>query len=135
MGEPEIRQVPPLGEARSWRGLAVDDIAGSEVGTVAGHFVDASGGAASWLVLKCKRGRFSSSFVVVPAADCAGGGGRVWVAHDRDTVRRAPLVDSRRPLLREHELTICAHYGIGKGVGRAAAVSGRDNGSVTSQPG
>jgi len=135
MSEPRVRQVPPLGEARSWRGLAVDDIAGREVGTVAGLFVDASGGSASWLVLKCRRGRFSSSFVVVPAADCAGGGGRVWVGHERDAIRRAPLVDSRRPLLREHELTICAHYGIGKRVGRAAAVAERSGGSITSRPG
>jgi hypothetical protein len=135
MSEPHVRQVPPLGEARSWRGQAVDDIAGSEVGTVAGFFVDAFGGAASWLVLKCRRGRFSSSFVVVPAADCAGGGGRVWVAHERDAIRRAPLVDSRRPLLREHELTICAHYGIGERVGRAAAVGDRDEGAITSVPG
>jgi hypothetical protein len=135
MSEPQVRPAPPLEEARSWRGLAVDDIAGREVGTVAGLFVDASGGPSSWLLLECRRGRFSSSYVVVPAADCAGGGGRVWVAHERDAIRRAPLVDSRRPLLREHELTICAHYGIGERVGRAAAVADRAGGSITSQPG
>jgi len=134
MSEPQVRQVPQLGEARSWRGLAADDVSGRQVGTVHSLFVDAFGGAASWLVLKCKRGRLSYSFVVVPAADCAGGGGRVWVGHERDAIRRAPLVDSRRPLLREHELTICAHYGIGERVGRAAAVAGRPGGSVTSRP-
>jgi hypothetical protein len=131
---PHVREVPQLEEARSWRGLAADDVAAREVGTVAGLFVDAYGGSASWLVLKCRRGRFSSSFVAVPAADCAGGGGRVWVAHDRDTIRRAPVVDSRRPLLREHELAICAHYDMGPGVGRAAAVADRDEGAVTSVP-
>ncbi len=38
---------------------------------------------------------------------------------------RAPVVDPTRPLRREHELTICAHFGIGEGVGRAAEVAGR----------
>jgi len=135
MGERGVQQASPPEEARSWRGLAVDDVSGREVGTAHGVFVDASDGTVSWLVLKCKRGRFSFSFVVVPAGDCAGGGGRVWVAHDRGVIRRAPLVDARRPLLREHELTICAHYGIGERVGRAAAVADRPGGSVTSQPG
>ncbi len=49
-------------------------------------------------------------------------------------IRSAPVVDPTRPLLREHELTICAHYGIGESVGRAAEVAGRPEGSVTSQP-
>ena len=60
--------------------------------------------------------------------------GRVWVAHERETIRSAPVVDPTRPLLREHELTICAHYGVGEGVGRAAEVAGRAEGAVTSQP-
>ncbi len=44
------------------------------------------------------------------------------------------MVDPSRPLLREHELTICAHYGIGERVGRAAEVVGRPEGAVTSKP-
>jgi hypothetical protein len=44
------------------------------------------------------------------------------------------VVDPARPLLREHELTICAHYGIGERAGRAAEVMSRPEGSVTSQP-
>ena len=47
---------------------------------------------------------------------------------------RAPVVDPTRPLLREHELTICAHYGIGERVGRAAEVAERAEGAVTSKP-
>ena len=43
----------------------------------------------------------------------------------REALRSAPVVDPTRPLLREHELTICAHYGIGERVGRAAEVAGR----------
>jgi hypothetical protein len=71
----------------------------------------------------------------VPIADCAAGGGRAWVAHGRDAIRSAPVVDPGRPLLREHELTICAHYGIGEHVGRAAEVARHAEGSLTSQPG
>ena len=60
--------------------------------------------------------------------------GRVWVAHEREAMRGAPVVDPTRPLLREHELAICAHYGIGETIGRAAEVAGRAAGSVTAQP-
>ena len=72
--------------------------------------------------------------MAIPLRDCAGGGGRVWVAHEREEIGTAPIVDPTRPLLREHELTICAHYGIGEQVGRAAEVAGRDEGSVTARP-
>lgn len=134
MSEPYVQEVPQLDEARSWRGRSVDDASGHEVGTANGTFVDAATGAASWLVVKFRRGRFASSLVVVPAADCAGGGGRIWVAHERDAIRSSPVVDSRRPLMREHELAICEHYGIGDGVGRAAKVIVQAEGAITSQP-
>jgi hypothetical protein len=123
-----------LDQARSWRGLVVDDVEGREVGTAHGLFLDAASGEPSWLVVKCKRGRLGASLVVVPAADCGGGGGRVWVAHGRDAIRSSPLVDPRRPLLREHELAISAHYEVPESVGRAVEVVGRAEASITSQP-
>jgi hypothetical protein len=126
--------LPTSDEARGWIGYRVDDVDGKRVGSAHGLFLDAASRESSWLVVKSKRGRFSSSLVVVPLADCAGGGGRVWVAHKSRVIRSSPLVDAGRPLLREHELTICAHYGIGERVGRAAEVVGRPEGSVTSQP-
>ena len=52
----------------------------------------------------------------------------------KETLREAPAVDPSRPLLREHELAICAHYGIGEGVGRAAEVAERDEGALTAKP-
>jgi hypothetical protein len=134
MSEPQVPRAVTLDEVRSWRGLTVDDVSGREVGTAHGLFVNASSKAPTWLVVKCRRGRFGSSLVVVPAVDCAGGGGRVWVAHGRDAIRSSPLVDPRRPLLREHELTISTHYDIPETVGRAAEVFGRAKASVTSQP-
>jgi hypothetical protein len=123
---------PSLEEARKWIDARVDEIGGSDIGQVHGFFVDAESGTPSWLIAKL--GRVRGFLVAVPIGSCAGGGGKVWVAHERDVVRGAPVVDPSRPLLREHELTICAHYGIGESIGRAAEVVGRGEDSVTSQP-
>jgi hypothetical protein len=113
-------------------GFEVDDARGTRVGTVHGHFVDADSGAVAWLVVAL--GRRRQKLVAIPAAECAAAGGRVWVAQERVRLRTAPVVDPGRPLLREHELTICGHYGIGESVGRAAEVAGREAEAVTSRP-
>lgn len=115
-----------------WAGHTVDDLGGAEVGRVRGLFLDAASGDPSWLIVR--QGRFKGTLVAVPLLDCAAAAGRVWIAHDRRTIAAAPVVDPTRPLLREHELTICAHFGIGEGVGRAAEVAPRAEGSITSQP-
>jgi len=52
----------------------------------------------------------------------------------RERIRTAPVVDPTRPLRREHELTICSHYGIGEAVGRAAEVAARPEGEITATP-
>lgn len=132
MAEPVVSAPPSLGEARRWIGDQVDDVGGSSLGQVHGLFVDAGSGEPTWLIVK--QGRFGGGMVVVPLRDCAAAVARVWVAHPRETIRSSPIVDPARPLLREHELTICAHYGVGERVGRAAEVVGRAEGSVTSQP-
>jgi hypothetical protein len=132
MTEPTA-QLPSLEEIGKWRGCGVDDADGARVGEVYGFFVDALDGRPTWLIVK-RGGRFNRTLVAAPLRDCAAGGFRVWIAHRGETIRRSPVVDPRRPLLREHELTICAHYGIGEGVGRADEVVGRGEGSVTSQP-
>jgi hypothetical protein len=123
---------PSAAEARRWVGNRVDDAGGASVGQVQGFFVDAEDGEPSWLIAKL--GHFRGPLVAIPIEDCAGGGGKVWVAHERDAIRRAPVVDPTRPLLREHELTISAHYGIGPELGRAAAVGSRTEGATTSKP-
>jgi hypothetical protein len=135
MSEAEV--IGPLGleEARAWLGSDVDDVDGHQVGFAHDFFVDAASGTPTWLVIRSKRRRLGSSHVVVPAANCAAAGNRVWVAHGRESIRSSPVVDPDRPLLREHELTICAHYGIAESVGRASEVAGREESSVTSRPG
>jgi hypothetical protein len=132
MTEAASSSLPSLGQAREWVGSEVDEISGAGVGQVHGFFADAGGGEPTWLI--ARQGRVRGTLVAIPLRDCAGGGGRVWVAHPADAIRSAPVVDPTRPLLREHELTICAHYGIGERVGRAAEVVARPEDSVTSQP-
>jgi hypothetical protein len=132
MAEVPSSSLPSVAEVKGWVGHAVDDVGGAVVGQVQGFFVDAEGGEPTWLV--ARQGRVRGTIVTIPLRDCAGGGGRVWVAHAGDAIRGAPVVDPTRPLLREHELTICAHYGIGERIGRAAEVDARAQGSITSQP-
>jgi hypothetical protein len=131
--EPAAAPPPTLSEALAWAGHGVDDVAGNRVGVATGVFADERSGEPTWLVAKL--GRFSGPTVAIPLRDCAAGPARIWVAHPRRAIRAAPVVDPTRVLLREHELTICAHYGIGERVGRAAEVVARPAGSTTSRPG
>lgn len=120
-----------LEEARTWAGFGVDDEAGSTVGRARGVFVDAGSGEPAWLLVRA--GRFGKDFVV-PVGDCAAVAGRVWTPHGRKALRGAPAVDARRPLSREGELEICAHYGVEPEWGRAAEVVGRPEGETTARP-
>jgi hypothetical protein len=119
-------------DASTWLGFEVDEIGGSRVGTVQGFYADAESGEPAWLIAGLGRRRPKS--VAVPISLCAAASGKVWVAEEKETLRSAPTVDPTRPLLREHELAICAHYGIGEEVGRAAEVRGRDQGAIASRP-
>ena len=124
--------LPTLAEAIGWTGFDVDEVDGTRVGRVHSVFVDADGGEPVWLIVAL--GRRGAKLVAVPLRDCAGATSRVWTVHDREALQTAPAVDPTRPLLREHELTICRHYGIGEKVGRAAEVADRPADAVTSQP-
>ncbi len=125
--------MPSLAEAMSWVGAEVSDIGAAPVGHVHGLFVDSASGDPAWLIVKMGRRR-SVRLVAVPLRDCAGARFGVWVAHEGTALKSAPVVDPTRPLRREHELTICAHFGIGEEVGRAAEVEGRAEGDVTAEP-
>jgi hypothetical protein len=114
-------------------GFDVDDAGGTRVGSVQGIYVDAESAEPAWLIVAL--GRRGAKLIAVPSSDCAHAAGRVWIAHEREVLRSAPGVDPTRPLLREHELAICEHYGISERVGRAAEVVGRVAGNVVSRPG
>ncbi len=113
-------------------GSELDDVAGDRVGRVSGFYADADSREPVWLVVAL--GRRGKKKVVVPLRECAAGAGRVWTAQEAGRMREAPAVDPARPLLREHETAICAHYGIGEGAGRLAELAGRADGAVTAQP-
>jgi hypothetical protein len=129
----EAAAMPSLEEATRWVGAGVTDVDGAAVGEVHGLYVDRESGAPVWLVARLGRRRHVR-LVAVPLRDCAGAAFGVWVAQAGEALRTAPVVDPTRPLRREHELTICAHFGIGEGVGRAAEVVGRAEGDVTAEP-
>ena len=132
MTESATAAPPSLEEARGWTGHRVDEIGGKEIGQVFGIYADADDDKPSWLIVR--QGRFRGTLVAIPIAHCAVGSGRVWAADEGKAIRNAPVVDPTRPLLREHELAICAHYGIGESLGRASKVAERPHGAVTSQP-
>lgn len=120
-------------EAMGWLGAEVAEIGGGAVGQVQGLFVDADSGEPAWLIARLGRRR-RARVVALPFANCAGAPFGVWVAQEGEAIRSAPVVDPTRPLRREHELTICAHFGIGERVGRAAEVAGREEGGITATP-
>jgi hypothetical protein len=123
---------PSLAEAAGWAGFDLDDAGGVRAGRVHGVFADAGSAEPVWLVVAL--GRRGVKKVVVPVRECAAAAGRAWTAQSRDSLREAPAVDPARPLLREHEIAICTHYGVGERVGRHAEVAGRPESSVTAQP-
>jgi hypothetical protein len=131
MAEPAA--MPSPAEVGSWAGAEVAELGGAKVGTVEGFFVDAGSREPAWLIAKLGRRR-GTRLVALPLRDCAGAAFGVWTAADAEKLRTAPVVDPARPLRREHELTICAHFGIGEAVGRAAEVAGRPEGEITAEP-
>lgn len=128
----EMRQ-PSTVEAMGWLGAELAELSGEPVGQVQGLYVDVVSGEPAWLIARLGRRR-RSRVVAVPFANCAGAPFGVWAAQEADAIRSAPVVDPTRPLRREHELTICAHFGIGEKVGRAAEVAPRAEGDVTATP-
>ena len=120
-------------EAISWLGADLAEISGGVIGQVQGLYVDAEREEPVWLVARLGRRR-RTRIVAVPFSSCAGAPFGVWIAQEADAIRSAPVVDPSRPLRREHELTICAHFGIGEKVGRAAEVVGRAPDVVTASP-
>ncbi|HWO84468.1 MAG TPA: PRC-barrel domain-containing protein [Solirubrobacterales bacterium] len=120
-------------EAMSWMGAEVAELSGGSIGHVQGFYVDAQSGDPVWLIARLGRRR-RARVVAIPFASCAGAPFGVWVAQEADSIRSAPVVDPTRPLRREHELMICAHFGIGERVGRAGEVAGRQEGDITASP-
>lgn len=99
-----------LHEPLSWIGFRVDDVYGARVGTVQDLYVDHDTDTPCWLL--AKMGRFSETYALVPLTDAVAGVGHVWVPYEKDLIRRAPGVSAGMPVTQEHELALCAHYGL-----------------------
>jgi hypothetical protein len=135
----EILSSPlPLGEAIGWIGGPLADLEGAAIGEVQSVYIDSTSHDPSWLVAKLAgsgRRERGARIVAVPVDVCAGAAGvGVWAAIEEARLRGAPVVDATRPLLREHELTICRHFGIGGDVGRVGAVAELAEGAITAIP-
>jgi hypothetical protein len=127
----------PLGEAIGWVGTPLADLESEAIGEVESVYIDSVSHDPTWLVVKLSGGRRGKGtrIVAVPVDVCAGAAGvGVWAAIEGARLRAAPVVDPTRPLLREHELTICAHFGISGEIGRAVAVAGLADGAITAIP-
>ena len=118
-------------EAMAWVGAEVDDLDGATVGQVAGLLRRRRQRRAG-LADRPARPRAAAPARRRAAARLRRGPGRGLGRAGRRGAAHAPRSSTRRrPLRREHELTICAHFGIGERVGRAAEVAGRAEGAVT----
>jgi hypothetical protein len=128
-----------LGEAIGWVGGPLADMEGEAVGEVQSIYIDSSSHEPAWLVAKLGGGRRArgrgARIVAVPVDVCAGAPGvGVWAAVEGSRLRGSPVVDPTRPLLREHELMICEHFGISGEVGRAGVVAKLAAGAITAIP-
>jgi hypothetical protein len=129
----ETVALPSGEEARRWIGAELSDVDGAGQGRVEGFFFDAGSGEPAWVIARVGRRR-ATRLIAVPLRECAGAAFGVWAAQPGEVLRTAPVIDPNRPLRRQHELTICTHFGIGPEVGRAAEVAGRPEDEVTAVP-
>ena len=89
---------PSLSEALGWVGQEIDEIDGKTVGSVRGLFAEAE--VPVWLIAAI--GRRRARLVAVPVSDCAAAAGRVWVAHGKETIYSAPVIDPSPLAARNH---------------------------------
>lgn len=118
-------------EVSNWKGYRLDELGGGSVGKVEGAYLDAESGAPEWLLVRM--GRFGH-YALVPARDAVAAVGHVWVPYELKQIRGAPKVDPKRAISREYELALLEHYGVSGETGRAAEVSGREEGAATASP-
>jgi hypothetical protein len=125
-----------LPEAIGWVGTPLADLEAEAVGEVQSVYIDSTSHGPARLVAKLTGSRRRGGRIVaVPVDVCAGAAGiGVWAAIDGAHMRGAPVVDPTRPLLREHELTICEYFGISGDVGRAGVVAELAAGAITAIP-
>jgi hypothetical protein len=123
--------LPPLEDALKWRGLPLDALGNKTVGRIAGIHVDADDGQPCWALIRLGP---LAGCTAIPFDHVADGAGRLWAAYDRDWIRQGPRFRPSDSLTSAQELELCAHWGIGKGRGRAAEVADKDHDEITAVP-
>ncbi|MEU0968358.1 PRC-barrel domain-containing protein [Streptomyces sp. NPDC005917] len=99
------------GDIREWRGHDVVDATGHKVGLLESVYVDTATDqpfyATVTVGLPTRR-----RLVFVPLANSTVGPGYLKVAYDKDTVKKAPAIDTDGELPAAEEPAVFAHYGL-----------------------
>ncbi|MEV6759907.1 PRC-barrel domain-containing protein [Streptomyces sp. NPDC051105] len=97
------------GDIREWRGHDVVDASGQKVGVLESVYVDTATDqpfyATVTVGLPTRR-----RLVFVPLADATVGPSYLKVAYDKDTVKKAPAIDTDGELPASQEPAVFAHY-------------------------
>lgn len=104
------RANPRPAERSDWIDWRVDDCDGRRIGALAAVYEDHPGVAAWFLV---RLGRYSTRYVLVPAAEVLSWRGRISLPWARERIERAPVLFSAPPAVTpgmEDELR--RHYGL-----------------------
>jgi len=102
--------MPDVNAALGWVGQRIDDVYGGRLGKVEDVYVDGRSGEPVWLIVRL--GRFGDDHMAVPAAEAVPGEGGVWVPYERQLVRSGGMVHPGRPLSRERDLELAAHFDV-----------------------
>jgi uncharacterized protein (TIGR02271 family) len=111
-------------DLRSLPGAEVYAEAGERIGSVTLIYVDQDTGEPRWVAVRTGSMSFEESFVPLRGARLDGG--RLAVAVGRESVKRAPLLDTGAPISEDDAERLQAHYGVtatdraGEGEDRAA---------------
>ncbi|MEU9149644.1 PRC-barrel domain-containing protein [Streptomyces sp. NPDC048417] len=99
------------GDIREWRGHDVVDASGHKVGLLESVYVDTATDqpfyATVTVGLPTRR-----RLVFVPLADATVGPDYLKVAYDKDTVKKAPAIDTDGELPASQEPAVFAHYAL-----------------------
>ena len=104
---------PAVAEARTWIGSRVIDAHGAGVGRLEDIWVDAETGDPAWLLVRGSR--FSGGAQrLAPFTGATGGDGRVWLPHERETIRSSPEIGRDGLLSSDLGERLRYHYGLNR---------------------
>jgi hypothetical protein len=120
-----------LAEAIEWLEMPVDGLRGKSLGRVAGIHLDAHDREPRWLLIKLGP---LAGCTAIPIEHVAEAAERLWTGYQHDSIHAAPRFKPNESLTAAQELELAAHWGIGRGRGRAAEVGDRDADEISAVP-